>query len=147
MQLPASVSAQEYWTRIFLNLLGISQDCVVFLHDWNADSKDEGLLHIIEGFRKTFGHEERSLVEAPGHLFSRDELSLVSGLVRIIMAFEWGAYLINVDQPETVIDIFDCFARVICRDDTALAQARDLLASAGATELPSGFLAGDAATK
>lgn len=140
-QFPDSVAAQEHWTRVFLDILGSSQHYIVYLKDWNVFSLDEGVVRIIEGFRKALGSEDRPLIEAAGHLFSRDELKMILGLLRIIMAFEWGAYLIALDGQRPVIDVFDRFVRVICQNNDALATVKDKLARAGARELPPDFFA------
>lgn len=132
---PESVSAQGEWTRMLLDILGDSEEYVILLKDWNVFSLDGGVVQIVEGFRASFG-ERRNLMEAPGHLFGRNELDSLNGFLRLIMAFEWGAYVMAIDNQNIIIDIFDRFVRVICPDENNLSGAWEQFAVVNATPLP-----------
>jgi hypothetical protein len=63
--------------------------------------------------------ESRSIIDAPGHLFSQDEQGLARAMTRLAMLFGWAAFLIP--DPASFV--------VLLGDDEHL----DLSASAGIT--------------
>lgn len=49
-------------------------------------------LTLFSGFRNSLG-ESRELNEAPGHLFSKDDLPTIVSLLSMVLFFAWGAIL------------------------------------------------------
>jgi hypothetical protein len=78
---------------------------LVWLQDWNIFSKDGGLFEIVSKLRESYG-ETRLLIETPVFHFNPDETDLCKDLIRIVMAFDWGCYVVPLDG-KTLIEIHD----------------------------------------
>lgn len=80
--------------------------------DWPLYKAHE--MALVKGIRAGFG-ETRLLGEAPGHLLERSEGDLLAGLLALVQAFGWDAYLATGDGSSIVFashhDLFDVFSR------------------------------------
>src|SRR6266540_778697 len=85
--------------RRILGVIGIENEALLHCTDWGMYTPDE--MSIIRAVRVGCG-EHRELIEAPGHLFSKDESDLVLGMLSLIKYFEWTAYF-YADRGTTLL--------------------------------------------
>ena len=142
-RLPETVGRQEAWLSGMVELAGGRQERMAALTHWNGGHDDSGIIDVVERFRKSFG-ESRPLREAPGHLFTGGELPSLTGLLRLVMAFEWGACFIAKDGTGIGFELFDIFLRIHCADAATLERVKSLFRSMGASELPPNTFRGGA---
>jgi hypothetical protein len=69
-----------------------SSQWLLWLRDWGIFASEE-YPDVWRAIRERYG-ETRSIIEAPGHLFARDEIGLVRGMSRLVMLFGWDTVLI-----------------------------------------------------
>jgi len=128
--IPQSVTKQEYWAKVLFELLGRPNRSLIWFTEWNTLSKDGSLLCLIDGYRKAKG-ENRAMDQAPGHCFEASELSEACGLIRFVMAFEWGAYLASFGERPIAIIINDCFLKIKCKDIASFREVQKHLSQTG----------------
>ena len=98
-------SKQEFLMHWILDETSNSGGHLVWLRDWNIFSKDGGLFEIIECFRKCYG-ETRKLSESPVFCFDPSEAYLAKDLVRILLGFDWGCYVIPLNG-KALVEFYD----------------------------------------
>lgn len=62
---------------------------LLWIHEWGVFPSSENM-SLFQGYRRFLG-DERSLFEAPGHLFNGADLSAVECLLDLVLYFFWGA--------------------------------------------------------
>jgi hypothetical protein len=63
---------------------------IVYMIDWPLYSEDE--MATVSRFRASIG-EQRALIDAPGHIFDKNDLHDCVGLFNLSVMFRWDAYL------------------------------------------------------
>jgi len=95
--------------------------------DWSLYTPDE--MAIVSAIRKAEG-DHRRLIETPGHTFGAAERDLLIGLLSLVTAYDWTAYL-YFDNGITLLswegEILDLWAT----DRTAYATICDCMQSMG----------------
>ena len=66
--------------------------------DWPFYTPDEML--VVDALRRCHG-ESRHLIEAPGHLFGKDEIHECAALANLVMTFGWSAYVYEINDGTT----------------------------------------------
>jgi hypothetical protein len=101
LPIPAPASNALAMLRNLVLLAGHFEE--VLLHvtdtDWSSYSADE--MAVVTQLRKSHG-DERTLIETPGHLFTSSERDLLIGMMGLVTAYGWTAY-ISFDHELTVL--------------------------------------------
>ena len=96
---------QEFLAHCILDETKNAEGHFVWLREWNVISKDAGLLEIIRSFRKSCG-ENRELIESPVFCFDPGEIYLAKDLIRILLGFDWGCYVIPLNG-NALVEFYD----------------------------------------
>jgi hypothetical protein len=133
LRLPEAVGAQADIVYALKESLAPAATYIIYLTAWNVTSQDGGLVSMVDGFRAHCG-EHRPIQSASGHSFSSSEAELAFGLLRIVIAFEWGALLFAQSQDVILYDMFDCYLRMYGQSTSTLISVKERLIELGSVE-------------
>lgn len=105
------IPEKSFWLgRTILGGAEPFEAALLHVTDWSGYQGDE--MAVVESIRRASG-EDRWLIEAPGHLFTSDEKDLLAGLLGLITAYGWTAY-VYFDHGVALLswegDLLDLFA-------------------------------------
>jgi hypothetical protein len=90
-----------------LEMFGTSNRLLVFLTDWGVGLTPERMEQI-DKFRLNLG-ESRRLIDAPGHLFARQEFGSATELVALTARFEWDCQVVTRQRKRQLFFSHDGF--------------------------------------
>lgn len=85
--------------RNLVLLAGPFEAALLHITDWSLYSADE--MAVVSELRKAHG-DGRALIETPGHVFKSGERDLLIGLMGLVAAYGWTAY-VYFDHGLTVL--------------------------------------------
>lgn len=92
VQIPLAPAARRTMAKLrhLVLLAGPFQSALLHVTDWSLFSADE--MEVITGLRIAAG-DERALIETPGHLYDSGERDLLIGMMGLVAAYGWTAYV------------------------------------------------------
>jgi hypothetical protein len=87
---PDKARLQTILARELVEWIGEFETVLFWISDWPAYKPEE--MAIITALRRAHG-EDRWLIDAPGHIFTREEKDELIGWVSLMMAFGWDGFL------------------------------------------------------
>lgn len=124
--MPRRALALSHLSARLVAWLSCSSGRIIWLSNWTTYPDDQ--LALFEKVRLGCG-ESRSPIEAPGHLFdnsAEDDNSVMTGLVFLIMAFNWEAYLV-ARSDENHIFLGDEYIAFFSDSKKRLGEATELI--------------------
>lgn len=129
-ELPDASREQAHFARFATELNLNFHGCLVWLTAWGISPSEENPSVVVK-IREAFG-EQRSLREAPGHLFSDVEADLATGLIRLVLAFAWDAHVVHVGDNIAMTLSHDGWFEVCGRESETAQRIRRYLKSSKA---------------
>ena len=109
---PRSPRRLTAFTRQLFEAFGDFPGALVQFTDWNTHNPDE--MALFDSLRRSHG-EQRTIIEAPGHLFASTEAAEALGHCYLVATFDWSAYLYLASGAATVyfwegdlVDLWSC---------------------------------------
>jgi hypothetical protein len=83
---------QKHLSKLIFQSIANTNGYLIWLHDWH----DAALYELMMKARLSAG-ETRSLLDCPVFLFDQSEADLARAIILLVLAFDWGCYLIPLD--------------------------------------------------
>jgi hypothetical protein len=104
-------------SRLFAYLLLRNSSVCVYVSGWGVWGSSENL-DLFYGYRRSFG-ENRTLMEAPVHLFERSEEDTFVSILCMVFYFVWDAWVFDIEGKALVRISHDEWLEVRADDDEA----------------------------
>lgn len=121
---PRDSRTQVWFTRKLLNISGGFSGALLHFIDWKRTPDDEMALL---GTLRHSHNEQRSLIDAPGHLFGSTEVGEVMGICQQAETFDWSVYLYLASGAATFFfwegDLIDFWSK----ESEAIKEVRELV--------------------
>lgn len=95
-RIPNDSGRKSALANCIVRLFTSASEICMFVHEYGVFPSCE-IRDLFDGYRNHLG-EERTLEEAPGHIFSKDELREFVSLLSCVLYFSWGCHIISQDN-------------------------------------------------
>lgn len=100
--IPADAGRKTALSRLFAHLLLRNPNTCIYVSGWGVWSSSENL-DLFYGYRRSFG-ENRTLMEAPVHLFEKTEADSFVSILSMAFYFVWDAWIFDT-EGKTLVQI------------------------------------------
>ena len=123
--IPRDSGAKTALSRVFAYLLLRKSSVCVYVSGWGVWGSSENL-DLFYGYRRSFG-ENRTLMEAPVHLFEPSEEDTFVSILCMVFYFVWDAWVFDTEGKALVRISHDEWLEVRTGDETARKEFPDEL--------------------
>jgi hypothetical protein len=113
--IPRDSGAKTALSRVFAYLLLRKSTVCIYVSGWGVWGSSENL-DLFYGYRRSFG-ENRSLIEAPVHLFEPTEEDTFVSILCMVFYFVWDAWVFDIEGKALVRISHDEWLEVRADDD------------------------------
>jgi len=119
-RIPADSGKKTVLSRIIASFFDSEAESLLWINEYGIwpSSEDRPLF---EGFRKSLG-ESALLIEKPGHIFSKQDLSAISSLLAMVLYFCWGAVIAPTNKSLIIRISHDEMLDIYSQDKKVLPQ-------------------------
>ena len=118
--IPPDSGRKTSLSRVFAYLLRRQSNVCIYVSGWSVWQSAENL-DLFYGYRRSFG-ENRTLMEAPVHLFERSEEDAFVSILCMVFYFVWDAWVFDVEGKTLVRISHDEWLEVRADDDEAIKE-------------------------
>lgn len=118
--IPGDSGAKTALSRLFAYLLLRQSSVCIYVSGWMVWPSAENF-DLFYGYRRSFG-ENRTLIEAPVHLFERSEEDAFVSILCMALYFVWDAWVFDVEGKALVRISHDEWLEVRADDDEAIKE-------------------------
>jgi hypothetical protein len=115
--IPPDSGRKTALSRLLAYLLLRSPDVCIYVSGWGVWGSSENL-DLFYGYRRSFG-ENRTLMEAPVHLFERSEEGTFVSILCMALYFVWDAWVFDTEGKVLVRISHDEWLEVRANDEDA----------------------------
>lgn len=116
-QIPPDSGRKTALSRLVAYLLLRSRSVCIYISGWGVWGSSENL-DLFYGYRRSFG-EDRTLMEAPVHLFERGEEDTFVSILSMALYFVWDAWAFDTEGRALVRISHDEWLEVLANDEDA----------------------------
>lgn len=91
-RIPEDSGKKTALSRLLSSVFEVDGESLLVIREHGIFPSCEDLV-LFDGFRRSLG-ESGHVHEKPGHIFTREDLPVVSSLVAMVLYFVWGAFLV-----------------------------------------------------
>jgi hypothetical protein len=115
--IPADSGRKTALSRLFAHLLLRNPNTCIYVSGWGVWGSSENL-DLFYGYRRSFG-EDRTLMEAPVHLFEQAEADTFISILSMAFYFVWDAWIFDTEGKALLKISHDEWLEVRSNDEEA----------------------------
>ena len=120
---PLTIGSKTILSESIAERMGEGEgDGAFWITDWGISYEN---MNLFDGYRKSL-NENRSLEEAPFHVFNKADKKELECLLDLAMYFFWDAFLISPNREVSVYISHDDYIDVTCKNENDYKKYREL---------------------